>query len=181
MFQSHHIRMISLSQEQRTDPLIVLHRSCRGEFCPKADLIRAYCGHIWACNTGQRWSSVVNTGCRKTLAIIVLWPRLLGAGDGNRTRVLSLGSVVHSNFPSAKSLSRVCSNCRIIPPGAFGCASGTQIRRSKSQILSRELFARTSRNLLPMYSRSRKERARVRSGVSTSQPSAQCEKDGRCS
>jgi len=35
-------------------------------------ILRAYCGHIWACNTGQERSTVVTIGQTKALAIIGL-------------------------------------------------------------------------------------------------------------
>ena len=58
---------------------------------------RAYCGHTWACNTGQRRSIVVTRGHPRSLSNHCkqrALEEILGAGDGNRTRVLSLGSRV---------------------------------------------------------------------------------------
>ena len=52
----------------------------------------AIAGKEWACNTGQWWYVTDSTGQSKAPANIGFSAKILGAGDGNRTRVLSLGS-----------------------------------------------------------------------------------------
>jgi len=49
-------------------------------------------GTTWALNTGQSRSLVVTTGQPKPLSLFGLWMKIYGAGDENRTRVLSLGN-----------------------------------------------------------------------------------------
>jgi len=53
---------------------------------------RAIAGKKWACNRGQSRHMRDTTGQPKTQCLIGLATKTAGAGDGNRTRVLSLGS-----------------------------------------------------------------------------------------
>ena len=62
------------------------------DFFAKFLSVWALLGHHWALNTGQLRLQVVTTGQPKLLTSIGLWMKVLGAGDENRTRVLSLGN-----------------------------------------------------------------------------------------
>ena len=55
-------------------------------------ILRAYCRHIWACNTGQCRSLADTHGYFQNVEIKAFEALFLGAGDENRTRVLSLES-----------------------------------------------------------------------------------------
>ena len=57
-------------------------------------ILRAYCGHIWACNTGQCRSLADTRGYFQNVEVKAFEASFLGAGDENLTRVLSLRSRV---------------------------------------------------------------------------------------
>ena len=47
-------------------------------------------GHLWALHSGHSWSLVVTRGHSKVLESIALSTKIVGAGDGDRTRMASL-------------------------------------------------------------------------------------------
>jgi hypothetical protein len=52
-------------------------------------LVRPF-GHLWALHSGHSWSLTVTRGQSKALEIIALSTKIVGAGDGDRTRMASL-------------------------------------------------------------------------------------------
>ena len=53
-------------------------------------IVWASSGIVWACNRGQQWSLAVTDGQLKVLEDIALSTKIVGAGDGDRTRIASL-------------------------------------------------------------------------------------------
>jgi hypothetical protein len=84
------IPQISIIIERGTSASRAMFSQRKGE--ASAGNSRAIVGKKWACNRGQSRHTRDTAGQPKTQCWIGLTTKSAGAGDGNRTRVLSLGS-----------------------------------------------------------------------------------------